>query len=244
MDVMADKARYPLAGDGYQNQPMKDGGRWIENPAANGLRFAGWYDEIGASRLYGRDRHTGWYLYPDGDPNECARGCVYQLPARNGCPQYVPAVRMGSERRKGGWLDQCGSHTAPAILYLNSIEEGGKGGADGDNSDAWGAAKVADSMAEHLAESEREYQEAWREGSHAQSLHESAKSAKERARKLLHELRRVRDRITPGDAPALCASIRADIKRALTEWAENRKESQELSDTWSDNPAFLDGYSS
>lgn len=235
MDATSNTARYPTIGSAYQNEPMKDGGRWIENPAAAGLRFLGWSDELGACD------HNGWYLDSEFQ-DETARGCVYQLPARNGRAQYIPAVGMGKKRGKHGWQDKCGSTTGPAILYLSDTFEGEIGGADGDTEDAAkDAARRADHYAERLAEREREYQDAWREGSNAARLKEEANEAKERARTLIRELRTIRDQVTPGTAPALCSTIRASIKDALRTWADNNREASELIDALSHLPAFKEG---
>lgn len=99
--------------------------RWVENitPA---LRFVGRSDEI--VRL----RHTGYYTNQFQD--ETVRGEVYQLPARNGKPQYVPAVS-----------DPCNENCA--YLDFRSV-----------TTDKEDCARNADSMAECWAESEREYQ--------------------------------------------------------------------------------------
>lgn len=59
--------------------------RWIEN-ADRYFRIAN--DNAGLDGT--RNSHYGWYL--DEDCIETVHGAVLQLPARNGSPQYVPAV--------------------------------------------------------------------------------------------------------------------------------------------------------
>lgn len=127
-------ARADLARAGHSNftfYPMSDkpgapgerGGRWIERPESFGLRFVGFSDEL---RSRGRDSHSGWFLYPDGDPAEVARGCVYQLPARNGRPVYVEALRTGETLgRRTEWRDM--SEDGSALLFFGSLHYGDKG---------------------------------------------------------------------------------------------------------------------
>lgn len=99
--------------------------RCIENVSPD-LRRVGDSDEI--VRL----RHTGWYM--DNYQDETVHGAVYQLPARDGKPQYVPA-----------YDDPYNPNYA--VLDFHSITD-----------DKEDAARWADSMAEHCAEEAREYQ--------------------------------------------------------------------------------------
>lgn len=75
-------------------------------------------------------RHTGWYA--DNDQNDTYYGQVYQLPARNGVEQYVPAI--------------CHSGYGTGTLYLNDI------GPDKEQ-----AARDADHYAQKEGEEAREY---------------------------------------------------------------------------------------
>lgn len=193
----------------YQNKPNDRGGRWIERPAMAGLRFVGFADKL--ARL----DHTGWFLSPDGDDGETARGCVYQLPARNGRPIYVEAYQLGSESRKSGWQEQSsglGERDAPAVVFLADRHLGELGGTDGDICAAMrAAARGADREAEIIAEHEREWREASELGRTAAEAIEEASEARLEARELLAEIRGR----TVADMPATCKAIRGEIARLL-----------------------------
>lgn len=75
-------------------------------------------------------RHTGWYA--DNDQNDLYIGQVYQLPARNGEEQYVPALRH--------------SGYGTGTLFLGEI-----------TSEKGDAARWADQNAEKAAEESREF---------------------------------------------------------------------------------------
>lgn len=99
------------------------------------FRFTGYVDEIRRGH-----HHQGWYC--DQFQDRTLRGVVYQIPARNGVPQYL-----------SGYQD---SDNGSIALYLDSFE-----------AEPAEAAYRADRIAERLAESEREYNEAWQAGSQA-----------------------------------------------------------------------------
>ena len=103
----------------------RDSYRWVEN-VEDGLRKVGDSDDIV------RMDHTGYYV--DNFQDETVHGEVYQMPARNGVSQFVPAVN--DPNNKG-----C------ACLDFSSVTD-----------DKEDAARWADSMAEQWAEREREYQ--------------------------------------------------------------------------------------
>ncbi len=215
----------------YQNKPTDRGGRWIEHPEGAGLRFIGWSDELRQTR----DRHTGWFLYPDGDPGETARGCVYQLPARDGRPIYVEAIRTGDMGEQGA-----------ALVFLASRHVGEKGEAEYVGPDHYGAhrdaAAGADEEARIYAEKEREYQEAYQAGSRAADLREEAATARQEARGLVAELRaefRARDgRALSG---GLCAAMRGAIRGKLDSAMTAMAEAGELISRWGDQDAFKEG---
>jgi len=99
--------------------------RWVEN-VSMGLRKVGDSDDI--IRL----NHTGYFT--DNFQDETVHGEVYQLPARNGALQFVPAVN-----------DTCNDDCA--CLDFSSVTD-----------DKEDAARWADSMAENWAENSREEQ--------------------------------------------------------------------------------------
>ena len=98
--------------------------RWVEN-VSRGLRHVGQAGDI--AKL----NHNGWYT--DNYQNETVQGEVYQLPARDGKPRYLPA--MGDP-----------SNADCAQFDFHSITE-----------DKVQAARWADQIAEYYAEQEREY---------------------------------------------------------------------------------------
>ena len=109
--------------------------RWIEAPG-DLWRFAGTSYAIARDEGYGRDYPKGWYTRHD-DYNETTSGVVYQLPARNGVPQYV-----------AGYSDP--DNNGPAVLSFDETFE-----------DKMEAARAANRLAELMAEESREHDEAW-----------------------------------------------------------------------------------
>ena len=108
----------------YNPESQENHYRWVEN-IGEGLRH------VGASHDIVRLNHTGWFT--DDVFQETVHGSVYQLPARDGKAQYVPAVD-----------DPCNDNCA--LVDFRSVTD-----------DKEDAARWADSMAERYAEDEREY---------------------------------------------------------------------------------------
>lgn len=171
-DMVQGRSRWPRRGSlaSYQNGENERGGRWIEDPSAAGLRFVGFADEIAGLR------HSGWYDEPDGE-GDLYRGAVYQMPARDGCPVYVEAVKHVNWKGE----DVCGSRTNPAIIYLGERHLGERGEEYPKESGACrDCARGADSEAERIAERERGWREAWNSGRDiASKLEEAEREAKE-----------------------------------------------------------------
>lgn len=115
------------------------------------FRFTGYVDDIRRGH-----RHRGWYC--DQFQDRTLRGVVYQIPARNGVPQYLSGYQE--------------SDNDSVVLYLDSFE-----------AEPAEAAYRADRIAERLAESEREYNEAWQAGSQAgEAVREALRDAIRAAR--------------------------------------------------------------
>lgn len=243
-DAEAENARYDesaaMCAEGER------GGRWCERPEAIGLRFVGFSDEILSGRR-GVD-HNGWFLYPDGDPGEVARGAVYQLPARGGRPVYVEALRTG----EGGWRDwRDMGEDGSALLFLNDRHLGEQGGreATGDCDALISAARGADEEARIYAEKEREYQEAWRAGADCAEKEAEAKEERKAARELARELRAILkhvapDRFRPSSFPAACATLRGAIRDHIRNASEAAEKARELADQFAPwtRPAWADSY--
>lgn len=196
-------------------EPGADGGRWIERPDLAGFRFVGFADKLASGR---RISHTGWFLYPGGDPGEVARGCVYRMAGRGGRSVYVEAVQTGEDTR-GGWRDVAtggDEWKAGATFYFGrgDIHRGESGGeqesSDGDDSAQRDAAYGADGYAERYAERERDYQESYALGREAAEAIEAADAERKAARELMRELRGL------ASLPAaVCAELRASIAGKL-----------------------------
>jgi hypothetical protein len=185
----------------------------------DGFRLVGFADEI--SNI----RHTGWFTSEFQD--EKLRGVVYQLPARNGRPQYVP-----------GYADPC--NEGAARLWLGDIIEGERG--DDHETDKRDAAYRADEIAEKCAKEEREYNAAWQAGSRANELHEAAKTARSELLAFLRELKPKKAALC--DAPALIAAARDKAES----WIETIRECRVKRDrlirdcgSW-EREAFNEGY--
>jgi len=155
----------------------------------------------------------GWYC--DAYQNETVSGYVLQLPARNGVPQYVPAL---------GWSDRDGVTLYPLDRYDEPLD----------------AARAANGYAERTAETEREYNEAWQAGSQWSDLSNTIAVTRSRALALLREMRP--DRKQGTGRPAICAALRERLASMLDDIREAREKRAELADThrWQAD-AFNDG---
>jgi hypothetical protein len=206
------KTRYP-GGPVYGWNPSgKDGHRWVESLDASGLRFVKDAHEIVSLR------HTGWYSTANQD--ETYTGCVLQLPARNGCPLYVPAYE-----------DPCNAGTY--LVDPTSLTEGPKGGEwGGESTSLRDAAYAADSLAEHDAEEAREYSEVWQNGSWYASLGERIEIMRTEARALFAELKPIRAALSAAQVKtdATCKAIRLRIASLRESIEKANKEREELVD--------------
>ena len=168
--------------------------RWIEN-ASRGLRVVGASHEI---LPRSRDSHTGWYLDPLGD-GETVCGTVLQLPSRDGSPCYMPAV----------------SDPYNADCYVCNFHN-----LTGDKEDA---ARWADSMAEHYAERERDFQTRESAKLAAEEAREEALEARQEAHRLARDLGTAGHTLPPSMRDvvrlrlrALRATVRERLERAAT----------------------------
>ena len=134
----------------------RDRYRWVEN-VSKGLRHIGQSDEI--VRL----DHKGWYT--DEFQDETVHGEVYQLPARDGRPQYVPAVNDPNNR------------DCAAVDFYSMTD------------DKEDCARLADSMAEYWAEREREYQEKASREQRIEEIGDEMKSLYQDFRRVSREIR-------------------------------------------------------
>lgn len=239
---------------GSDGAPFENGGpggtrlRWIENPESKGLRFVGLaHDVAPANYAYLRPavEHGGWFLDSDFQ-DETVSGVVYQLPARRGVTRYVVGYADPFNCDRDG--------RGPAALDLFDVIEGENGGRSLEFDPALReAASRADSIAEHMAEAERDYQDSFRAGSRARELAQEAFAA---GRALVAACRDVRGMWRaragfPGlPAPAAREALRglvADLRAAREDYAEKldaAREAREAGHGWrcADCRAFADGY--
>jgi hypothetical protein len=162
----------------------------------------GWRDVGDSGDILGRG-YSGWYA--DADCDETYRGHVWQLPARNGSPQYVAGYvedqgRSVGETRAGGYVVLCVDRGALELF-----------------DDKEDAARAGDGLAERNAERDREYSGRWREASNADSERDDArddlKSARGSARSIIAALRELPP--LAQDVPDAFSVARAQLRASL-----------------------------
>lgn len=191
---------------GYRNL------RWVEN-VSDGLRLVGFADEIARKERSRAIEHRGWFTHDDGDPPDVLRGIVYQLPARNGQPQYVYGYDDPNN-------DDC------ALLCFDPVPT------------VMEAARDADRLAEIYAEHERDFHRAWDAGCRYSSLGESIKELRQEALQLGAEMREARR--TGINAPTICNTLRERIGQIYRSIQKARKEREKLHDTYGSDDGFKD----
>lgn len=177
-----------------------DARKWGRNPerfryvgyAKSSLRFIGKVDEIrmsGDGNLpyidYALVDHNGWFT--DNFQDETVCGEVYQLPARDGKNQYVPALRASMDAGDDG-----------ATVDFHSITD-----------DIREAVRDADRMAERYAEDEREYQAKESAKQRIEEIDEEIKTTRAELLTLIRELRANCDKLSG------LASVRAVIREHI-----------------------------
>jgi hemerythrin len=184
--------------------------RWIEN-ASHGLRLVGFADEICKRAI----DHTGWYTDQEAQEG-CARGVVYQLPARGGKARYVYGVADENN-------DDC------ALLDFDSTD------------DKEQAAHWADDTARHFAEEESHYQASWRAGSDYHDLGERIAEHRTQVIALCREARKARKNPDASSFPTICELIREGVASHLASMRKAREKRAELLDGYYQRAAFNDG---
>ena len=144
--------------------------------------------------------HTGWFADPYQD--RTLRGVVYQLPARNGETLFL-----------SGYTETDADGTA---LDFGTIWRG----------DKTAAAYHADKIAERAAEQEREYQTAWEAGRQFAELGDRVKETRAELLVILSERRRAK--ADGANYPALCNTLRMQVRNMLASIAGWRKEREQL----------------
>ena len=199
-------ARHMTAGD--------KGGQFFALYGAGAVR------NIRDAHALARLNHTGWYDNPHGesfrDGSGLIMGVVGQLRARDGRAVFVPGWRMGDDCQGGAQFDM------RAAVVAEGREESDAESAAED------CARRADSMAETVAEAEREYKTAWGAGSAWADAGERLAAIRAEVREILAE-RREAARTGPG-WPALCKAIRARVDSLLADRAEAMAERARLAE--------------
>jgi len=205
-------------------RPFRNGGngewlRWIENPESKGLRFVGYADEIDSGI-----RHTGWFLDSE-FRDETARGVVYQLPAKDGRARFLagytdsfndgPAaltvVPIVAEPGAAGFIEWRNGYGLHCDRYSAREDQESK-----NDSAEEEAARLADSIAEHMAEAGRDYQNGFRAGAAAREMAAEARDAGRRMVALCRDVRALwRLRRGAGLIPG--PTIRDHLRRGLSD---------------------------
>lgn len=144
--------------------------------------------------------HNGWYTMDDGDNGEVMRGVVFRLPHGRG---FI-----------AGYADPC--NDGPAFVELSIID------------DEKDAARIADSIAEHYAEQERDYQRAWQAGRRFDNLLEEIQNARRDCLELIRETKEACAALA--NYSAIKATIRGEIKSYLRTIKDARAKRATLED--------------
>lgn len=181
--------------------------------AAENLRYVG--RVVPESRRYWQDSRgdCGWLTDPYGetlkDGSGLCFGVVYQLTGKDGTARYVAGYEFGGVDG-GPTLDF-------SEIYTCSDETDPDSGAYYS-----GAVAAADSLAQNVAEKEKEYQTAWRAGSDYATAQEEVDAARQEALKILAERRAAGAQSNSTLFPHLCTAIRAQVSALRSDIEEAR----------------------
>lgn len=202
---------YASTATGWQcGATSADGLRWFEDPAAAGLRFVGYADQLA------RVGHTGHYVRDDG--GEVARGVVYAMPARHGRPLYLAGYA-------------CPYNAGAACLDVLDIMRGAAGGNDDDDTKR-AAAYAADHIADRAATNDRAHDSAWQAGARFADIRERAAALRADIRAALLALRPQRRGPLLALPAVLCERLRADIRADLATLDRLRRDARTLADIY------------
>jgi hypothetical protein len=177
----------------------------------------GWRETGNADEIEGvRIHHKGWFTDPD--CGGTLRGFVIQITARKGVAQFIAATRHS---------DWDGITLWPLDRFDNAAD----------------AARLADQHAERAAETEREYQIAWRKGQDAAELHNEAINLRSEAMQTIADLRHARRTVdaTPDYIARLCNLARSHVAGLLRRIEAKRAKRDNLEREWGNCEGFADG---
>jgi hypothetical protein len=184
-----------------------------EKPEAFGLRHIGDVEaDCGGRNGYFSTRGTcGWFTDPHGntwkDGTGSCWGVVYQLPGHKRRSRFVAGYQMGG----------CDAGLTLDLTEVFTCVSTGDSASDLDACKE--AARRADKLAYDAAESERDYQSAWRLGSLYSELGETIASERKEALALLAERRKVKG---SDGYPAICKAIRSTVQGCLVAISDAR----------------------
>ena len=209
--------------DGNGSFSKDEAGRWRDYAAAplemvNGWRDVGYADEVYSGRAID---HHGWFTSADGWTGDVYRGHVWQLPARDGVPQYVAGYTEANDSKDSGYVVLCASGCNLELF---------------DDKDD--AARAGDALAERMAEQEREYDERWQaaslEADNRDEARDDMRKARQSARAAIAALREQRA------AGAVAAGVCAILADRVTDARETMRDALERIVECSERIADLD----
>jgi hypothetical protein len=194
--------------------------RYFESAAEGGFRFVGFANDI--ARLRGargaRIDHEGWYS--DSFQEATYRPCVLQVTGKGRAARYVAAYQ---ESDNDGFLVDLSE-----VFSEGADQQCGCDPRDSDG--ALEAARAADRFAEREAEKSREYDEAWQAGAQWARLREDEHANRAQLLTLAREARALRVKVSPDEAPTVCAQLRAIVLNLAVEIQASRDKRAEISD--------------
>ncbi len=231
-DVATGKARYPktdfgavcwqpVDADSPSYAKRAERLAFVQDIDGAGLRLVGKVEaeSHGGRRCWTERDSCGWYS--DNDQIETIYGVVYQLPGRDGKARFVAGYASA---------DDCDG--LPTIEFGAIYSEDMRGDFYNESAQeleaARDAARAADSMAQHAAESEREYKAASSAGMRFAELAEEIASERKEALALLAERRRAAIAGQGETFTAICATIRQSVKASLRTIRKARAERVKL----------------
>ena len=216
-DVAAGRDRYP--------RPVRQMYRAAES---DGLRYVGRViPETNRRQIWDSGESCGWHTDPSGDVfkdgSGLCFGVVYQLPGRNGESRFIAGYEFGGV--DGG-----------PTLDLKRVFTEGRGDYSASPCEldaARDAARAADGLARAAAETEREYQTAWRAGSDYAQEAETIRDTRAELLELLAERRKAirgaaMDSGYAQEVPAICKMIRRQVTQGLAVISAARETMREL----------------
>lgn len=192
----------------------------VEAPESIGLRYVGRVSIRGRRGVFSTNDSEGWLTDPHGntyrDGTGLCWGVVYQMPTRRGELRFVAGYQMGGV--EGGPVidfETIYRETPGPDNYTGDMANRGR-----EMDAAQNAARAADHLAMRAAETEREYQCAYRAGNRWAQHRADAATIRAEIIEILKERRAIKG--APG-YPALCRAIRDRVSDLLAELHRRRE---------------------